>query len=147
MDFAAYFPCCIATCATPGTLVRAADVSGKCLADPTVISLLANTVLPRPHLKAVFFHEADQLLDDEKQVTLHQTDRNGCTHSGENTNAALQPFVVLAEAKLRDRGIGFNCIHGLHQVSDVDTVNNFQHSVAPSAFGLTASACDIRMLN
>jgi hypothetical protein len=41
-------------------------------------------MLSRQHLKTWFFHEAYQLLDDEKQVTLHQANRHGCTHSGED---------------------------------------------------------------
>ena len=57
--------------------------------------------------------------------------------------ATFQPLVVQAETKLRDRGIGFDCVNGLHQAGDVDTVNKVLHSIAPSAFGLTASACDI----
>ena len=69
------------------TFVRAADVSGKGLANPTVISLLTNAVLPRQHFKALFFHEAYQLLDDEKQIALHQANRYGCAYSGEDAEA------------------------------------------------------------
>ena len=44
-------------------------------------------MLPRKHLNAVFFHEAYQLLDDEKQVVLQQANRHGCTHSDEDAEA------------------------------------------------------------
>jgi hypothetical protein len=70
-----------------GTFVCAADVSGKSLANPTVISLLANAVLPHQQFKAWFFHEAYQLLDDEKLVALQQANRHGCTHCGEDADA------------------------------------------------------------
>jgi len=82
-------------------------------------------------------------VDQERFGTLVQLACSVKLVQGRTIVAALQPFVVQAEAKLRDCGIGFDCIHGLHQAVDVDTVNNFRHSVAPSAFGLTASACDI----
>ena len=82
-------------------------------------------------------------VDHERFVTVVQLACSVNLVHGGTVVATFQPFVVRAEAKLRDRGVGFDCINGLHQAGDVDTVNNFRHSVAPSAFGLTASVCDI----
>ena len=44
-------------------------------------------MLPRQHLDAVLVHEAYQLLKDEKQVTFHQANRDGCADSGEDAEA------------------------------------------------------------
>src|SRR5271156_5290209 len=114
-------------------LVGAAQISGKGLADFPVIALLPDAVLPRQHFKARFVHEDYQLLDDEKQIALHQTDGNGCTHSGEDTNAGRVgdslfiallllvsfPLLIFAVARLLRmmnlaRRIRTDLMHGAH---------------------------------
>ena len=44
-------------------------------------------MVPRQRLDTAFVHQAYQFLKGEKQVTFHQTDSYGGTHSGEDPEA------------------------------------------------------------
>src|ERR1035437_5735325 len=68
-------------------LVAATNERRKCLLDTSVVAPLTDAMLPRQHLKAVLFHDANQLLKNEKQVTLHQANRNGGAHSSKDAEA------------------------------------------------------------
>ena len=61
--------------------------AAKVFADASVVALLPDAMLPRQHLDAALVHEAYQLLKDEKQVTFHQANRDGCADGGEDAEA------------------------------------------------------------
>ena len=69
------------------TFIGAAKEGGERLCHASIVALLPDAMLPRQHLDAVLVHDAYQLLKDEKQVTLHQANRNGGADSGEDTEA------------------------------------------------------------
>jgi len=73
----------------------------------SIVALLPDAMLPRQCFDAALVHQAYQLLKDEKQVTLHQTDRDSGAHSRENTKAGcvgyglLLPLLLLLGLPLR----------------------------------------------
>ena len=67
--------------------ISAAEKGSKRFRYASLVALLPDAMLPGQHLDAVLIHDADQLLKDEEQVALEETNRDSGTDGSENTEA------------------------------------------------------------
>jgi hypothetical protein len=69
------------------TLIGTTDESSKEFADGVRFPVLSDAVLPRQGLEPPFVQERSNLVEDELQITLEETYRNGCADGAENANS------------------------------------------------------------